>query len=46
MNWGCGGRQVVSMMILALVPLITALGIAVVWDRWTSGRGVKPRMGP
>jgi hypothetical protein len=36
MNWD-GETAVAYMMLLALVPLITAIGIAVVWDRWTAG---------
>jgi hypothetical protein len=35
--------KVAYMMFLALAPLFTALGIAIIWDRWSSGPGGKPR---
>ena len=25
------------MMVLAVAPLVTAVGVAVLWDRWTDG---------
>lgn len=34
-----GAKTVAYMMLLALVPLIAAVGIAVLWDRWTCGPG-------
>jgi len=38
-DWDCGAPQMTYLMFLALAPLIAAVGIAIVWDRWTTGSG-------
>jgi hypothetical protein len=41
-RWG-GETTVAYMMLLALVPLVVAVGIALAFDRWNAGREGKRR---